>query len=60
MQYNKKIVKLVLAFSFLIFSCVSTPKVQETEIIEDVTPTQKRMSKQDFGLLLQSFLVKGD
>jgi len=61
MQYsNKKIIKLFLALSFLLFSCVSTPKVQETEIVEDVQPTQKKMGKQDFGLLLQSFLVKGD
>ncbi|MGP1437552.1 MAG: tetratricopeptide repeat protein [Treponema sp.] len=63
MQHNKKIVKLFLACSFLVFSCVSTPKVQEIEqeIIEDVQqPTEKKMGKHDFGLLLQSFLVNGD
>ena len=60
MQYNKKIVGLFLVFSFFVFSCVSTPKVQEVEIVEDVQTTKKKMGKQEFGLLLQSFLVKGD
>lgn len=61
MQYsNKKIIILFLIFSFLVFSCVSTPKVKETEVIEEVVSTKKRMGKQEFGLLLQSFLVKGD
>ena len=61
MRYScKKIIRFGLVFSFLVFSCVSTPKVQETEVIEDVQPTKKKMGKQEFGLMLQSFLVKGD
>lgn len=61
MRYScKKNIRFGLVFSFLVFSCVSTPKVQETEVIEDVQPTKKKMGKQEFGLMLQSFLVKGD
>ncbi|MGP1415634.1 MAG: tetratricopeptide repeat protein [Treponema sp.] len=61
MQYSKKIVTLFLVFTLFVFSCVSTPKVQEEEIVEDVPiPSKKKMGKQEFGLVLQSFLVKGD
>lgn len=65
MRYIKKIVKSFLIFSFLIFSfldfsCVSAPKVQETEIVEAPLPIKKKMGKQEFGLLLQSFLVDGE
>lgn len=60
MQYNKKVIMLFLVFPFLFFSCVSTPSVQEAEVVEDIVPTNKKMGKQEFGLLLQSFLVKGD
>lgn len=60
MRYSKKNIGLFLVFSFLVFSCVSTPKVQEADVIEDVQPTKKKMGKQEFGLVLQSFLVKGD
>ncbi len=65
MEYNKKFMKLCLYLCILtlFFACVSTPPIQKNSVEEkkDVTiQKSKKMDKREFGLLLQSFLLKGD